>query len=102
MSGESPGRTVIKTCGSKCACELIAELFIDRVDLAVDILGNFDESIKILDVVRRRNDRAVHCAVVFYDRLVVDDAVAFIAVRYRSDLAVILDAERLVGKMFID
>ena len=102
MSGESPGRTVIKTCGSKCASQLIAELLIDRVNLAVDVLSDFDQSIKILDIVRRRDNCAVHCAVVFYDRLVVDDAVAFIAVRYRSDLAVILDAERLVGKMFID
>ena len=102
MSGESPGRTVIKTCGSKCACELIAELFIDRVDLAVDVLSNFDQCVKILDIVRGRNDCAVHCAVVFYDRLVVDDAVALIAVSYRCDLAVIFDAERLVGKMLID
>ena len=102
VSGESPGRTIVKTCGSKCFGEAGSELLIDLIDAAVDVIRNLLQGIKILDVIDRGDNGVVHRAVILEDRLVVDDAVALIAVCNAGNLSVVLDCKALVGQVLVD
>ena len=101
MSGESPGRTAVQTCGSESALKVAAELLVHLVHTLVQIIRNLLEGIEILNVIRALDNRVVQCAVIGKQCLVVDDAVCFIAVCDRNGLVIRFDVQGVIRNVLV-